>query len=66
MRSYPNLIPLSAAAVAHIAAMVAPFAFERLYGGWWDRVIETNAAAAVQASATRYIAALRGQTWERP
>lgn len=58
MRSYPNLIPLPAATVAAIAAAVAPYPFERLYGGWWGKVIDTDAQAAVQRSAARYIAAL--------
>ena len=39
MRSYPNLIPLSAAAVRRIVAAVEPFAFDRIYGGWWDYVV---------------------------
>ena len=32
--SYPNLIPLPAAAVRRIGQALAPFSFERLYGGW--------------------------------
>src|SRR5207249_3367949 len=39
MYSYPNLIPLSAAAVRRIVDAVEPFEFERLYGGWWKRVV---------------------------
>lgn len=60
MRSYPNLIPLPAARVEAIAATVAPFGFERLYGGWWDRVVPQDAHAAVARSAARYVAALEG------
>ncbi len=58
MYSYPNLIPLPAAAVRHIVDAVAPYSFDRLYGAWWDRVVATDAKAAVERSATRYIAAL--------
>ncbi len=58
MRSYPNLIPLPAAAVRRIAAAVEPFPFDRIYGGWWDYVVSTEAKAAVARSAARYVAAL--------
>jgi hypothetical protein len=63
MWSYPNLIPLDEAAVEEIAQQVARFTFERVYGGWWGRVVVTDGAAAVRRSADRYIARLRG---ERP
>ena len=39
MRSYPNIIPLSAPAVARIGAMLEPFAFDVIYGAFFDRVI---------------------------
>jgi glyoxylase-like metal-dependent hydrolase (beta-lactamase superfamily II) len=58
MYSYPNLIPLPAAAVRRIADAVAPYAFDRLYGAWWGRVVQEGAKAAVERSAARYIAAL--------
>jgi hypothetical protein len=60
MWSYPNLIPLPAATVRRVAAAVAPYAFDRLYGAWWERVVARDAGAAVARSAERYIAALRG------
>jgi glyoxylase-like metal-dependent hydrolase (beta-lactamase superfamily II) len=56
MRSYPNLIPLPASEVERIARTVEPLAFERIYGGWWDRDVQQGAAEAVQASARRYAA----------
>ena len=34
MYSYPNFIPLDAAAVRHIVAAVEPYAFEDIYGAW--------------------------------
>ena len=53
MRSYPNYIPLGAAAVTRIGAAVAPFAFERVYGAWFDRVIAQDGKAAVERSVAR-------------
>jgi hypothetical protein len=35
---------------------VLPFPYDRIYGGWWDRVIARGAKAAVEESAARYIA----------
>jgi hypothetical protein len=58
MYSYPNLIPLSAASVRRIADVVAPYAFDRIYGAWWGRVVHGEGKAAVERSAARYIAAL--------
>ena len=55
MYSYPNLIPLSAAAVRRIVSAVEPYAFDRLYGGWWDKIVNGEAKAAVAHSAERYI-----------
>jgi glyoxylase-like metal-dependent hydrolase (beta-lactamase superfamily II) len=56
MRSYPNLIPLPATTVMRIAEILEPLPFDRVYGGWWDLVVEASAAEAVQASARRYVA----------
>ena len=58
MRSYPNLVPLPATEVARISDVVSQFRFERLYGGWWERVIPEDADAAVQRSAERYLRAI--------
>jgi hypothetical protein len=63
MWSYPNLNPLDEATVAEIARRVERFGFERVYGGWWGRVVVADGAAAVRRSADRYIARLHG---ERP
>jgi glyoxylase-like metal-dependent hydrolase (beta-lactamase superfamily II) len=59
MRSYPNLLPLSAAHVRRIAERVMRLPFERIYGGWFDRAIRQDGKAALQRSAERYIQALR-------
>ena len=60
MRSYPNFIPLSAATVRAIARAVEPLEFERIYGGWWDRVIERDGRGALARSADRYIRWIEG------
>lgn len=61
MRSYPNEIPLSPAVVRHILSSVEPFGFDRVYGGWWDRVIEHDGQSAVERSADRYIRWIEGR-----
>ena len=58
MYSYPNYIPLNAAAVRRIAAAVAPLAFVAVYGAWWDRNIASGARAVFDASVRRYLAAI--------
>jgi hypothetical protein len=55
MRSYPNDIPLPAVTVRQIVATVAAYRFDRIYGGWWDRVVDRDGPAAIQRSADRYI-----------
>ena len=60
MWSYPNLIPLDEDTVRDIARRVARFEFDRVYGGWWGRVIVEDGARAVGRSADRYIERLRG------
>jgi glyoxylase-like metal-dependent hydrolase (beta-lactamase superfamily II) len=58
MYSYPNYIPLNAAAVRRIADVLAPLAFDRIYGAWWDRNIAVDAKAAFDGSVRRYLAAI--------
>jgi glyoxylase-like metal-dependent hydrolase (beta-lactamase superfamily II) len=58
MRSYPNLIPLPASAIRRVVAAVEPFAFDRIYGAWWETIVATDAKRAVQRSAERYIRAI--------
>jgi len=60
MRSYPNLIPLSAREVEGIAASVAPFQFDAIYGHFFDRVIATGAEEVLAKSVKRYLAAIAG------
>jgi hypothetical protein len=63
MWSFPNLIPLDEATIRDITHRVERFTFDRVYGGWWGRVVIRDGAAAVRRSADRYIARLHG---ERP
>jgi glyoxylase-like metal-dependent hydrolase (beta-lactamase superfamily II) len=58
MWSYPNYIPLPAAAVEQIVRAVEPFAYDRVYGAFWDMVIERDGKAVVQQSAERYLRAI--------
>jgi hypothetical protein len=61
MWSYPNLIPLDEATIRDITHRVERFTFDRVYGGWWGRVVIRDGAAAIRRSADRYIAHLQGQ-----
>ena len=61
MRSYPNFIPLSARTVEHIGAALKPFAFETIYGHYFDRVIAKDAKAVLATSVARYAAAVEGK-----
>lgn len=60
MYSYPNYVPLAAAAVERITAAVEPFAYDRVYGAFWDAVIDADGMAAVRRSAERYLRAIGG------
>jgi hypothetical protein len=61
MWSYPNYIPLPASAVTRIVQSVRPFEFRRIYGAWWDAIVENDGKAAVERSAARYLRAI-GET----
>lgn len=58
MRSYPNLIPLPAGAIRKIDAALKPFAFDAIYGHYFDRVVTTDAKAAMENSVARYLKAI--------
>ena len=58
MYSYPNLIPLPGSKVRRIVESVEPFDFDRIYGAWWGKIVATDAKAAVERSAERYIKAI--------
>ena len=58
MYSYPNYIPLSASAIERIIKAVEPFEYDRVYGAFWDMVIEKDGKAVVKRSAERYLRAI--------
>jgi glyoxylase-like metal-dependent hydrolase (beta-lactamase superfamily II) len=55
MRSYPNLIPLPAEEIRRIVERIRPLRFDRIYGGWWDRVTPSGGLGAIERSAARYL-----------
>jgi hypothetical protein len=61
MYSFPNHIPLPEPAIRLIETALEPFAFQRLYGAWWDTVIARDGKSIVRRSAQRYIDALNGK-----
>lgn len=61
MWSFPNFIPLDEHTVLDIALRIERFTFERIYGGWWGRVVIRDGAAAIRRSAERYVARLHGK-----
>ena len=67
MYSYPNLIPERPEVIRRGLARLAPYPFERVYGAWWRRVVQTDGTAAVARSAERYLRfALGEQNPARP
>lgn len=55
MYSFPNFIPERPSTIRRALQLVEPYAFERIYGGFWQRVVEADGAAAVRRSAERYL-----------
>ena len=55
MFSYPNYIPLNAAAVRQLVDCVDPFAFERIYGAFDSMQVTSDGKGAIRRSADRYI-----------
>ncbi|MDP4594616.1 MAG: MBL fold metallo-hydrolase [Beijerinckiaceae bacterium] len=60
MRSYPNLLPLSAPAVERIGAALEPFDFEVIYGPFFGRDVLTGGKDVVRRSVKRYVEAVSG------
>jgi glyoxylase-like metal-dependent hydrolase (beta-lactamase superfamily II) len=58
MWSYPNYVPLPASAIERIAKAVEPFEYERIYGAFWDMVIERDGKMVVRRSAEKYLKAI--------
>jgi len=61
MRSYPNFIPLSAREVEAIGQALKPFAFDTIYGHYFDRVIGKDGKQVLEKSVARYVAAVEGK-----
>jgi ketosteroid isomerase-like protein len=55
MRSYPNCIPERPRAIRRALAALGPFAFDRIYGAWWEHVVDGDGGAALGRSARRYL-----------
>lgn len=58
MYSYPNMIPVNAATIRRIEAILDPYPFTRVYGAFAGKVIEAEAKQAVARSFERYLAAI--------
>jgi hypothetical protein len=58
MHSYPNLTPLSAKQVTGIGAALDRFAFDTIYGHYFDRVIPTGGKQVLRISVERYLRAI--------
>ena len=61
MWSYPNLIPLDEDTVRAVAGSVEALTFDRIYGGWWGRVIASGAKAKLASSIARYASMIGGE-----
>ncbi|MCB8960453.1 MAG: MBL fold metallo-hydrolase [Ardenticatenales bacterium] len=60
MYSFPNLVPLQAAAVQQIVDRVAPYQFERIYSAWFGAVVPQAGNEVVRRSAERYLRQIGG------
>ncbi len=63
MRSYPNFIPLNAEQVRQIVSALEPYAFDRIYGGWFEQNIASDGSSVLRRSAERYLRAIGAATW---
>lgn len=55
MYSIPNFIPERPSTIRRALELVEPFAFERIYGAFWGRVVSAEGSAAVRRSAERHL-----------
>lgn len=58
MRSYPNYVPLPASEVTRIVRAVEPYRYERIYGAWWDAIVDADGQGSIRRSAERYLRAI--------
>ena len=54
MWSYPNLIPLDERELDGIELALQALRFERIYGGWWGRIVAADGQGVVLRSVERY------------
>ncbi len=59
-RSCPNLIPLHRTAFSRIEEAVHAFAFDRIDGAWFGKVVQAGAKQSVEATMERYLKAIAG------
>jgi hypothetical protein len=43
-----------------VAKAVEPYAFDRIYGAWKERIVQSDAKAAIARSVERYVKAIEG------
>jgi hypothetical protein len=55
MYSYPNYIPERPRTVRRALSLIEPYGFNRVYGAWWNRIVDADGAAAIRRSADRYL-----------
>jgi hypothetical protein len=60
MWSYPNMMPLPAAAVRRIVERLAPWRYDRIYGAFAGQDVRAGAEAIVAESAARYVELVEG------
>ena len=58
MYSYPNYVPLPASTVRRIASVVEPLPYDRIYGAFWETVIDRDGQSAVRRCVDRYCRAV--------
>jgi hypothetical protein len=54
MRSYPMLLPLPERLLARLLSSIDSVEYDRIYGAWWDSIIESEAKDVVRRSAELY------------
>jgi hypothetical protein len=62
MYSYPNFIPERPSVIRRALRLLAPFDFDRVYGSFWGRIVDTDGSAAVRRSAECYLSFALDQT----
>jgi hypothetical protein len=57
MYSYPNFVPLDSGTIERIVTTLSPYTFDRIYGAFPRRTVESNAKERLKRSAERFICA---------